>query len=94
MGVIFTMKKLYVGNLPFDFDSHQLESMFAKFGTVESAILIKDRYTGSSKGFGFVELDNEGAKKAIDELNNKEINGRTLRVNEAKPMENTRQFRR
>ncbi len=88
------MKKLYVGNLPFDFDSQNLEDLFAKYGTVESAVLIKDRDTGRSKGFGFVEIDNEGAKKAMEELNNKEVNGRNLKVNEAKPMENNRQFRR
>ncbi len=88
------MKKLYVGNLPFDFDSQKLQDLFAKYGTVESAIIIKDRDTGRSKGFGFVEIDNEGAKKSIDVLNNKEINGRPLRVNEAKPMEERRPFRR
>jgi len=60
------MKKLYVGNLPFDFDSQKLQDLFAKYGTVESAIIIKDRDTGRSKGFGFVEIDNEGAKKSID----------------------------
>jgi len=92
--VNLTMKKLYVGNLPFDFDTQKLEELFAPYGKVESAILIKDRYTGNSKGFGFVEIDNEGAKKAMDELNNKEIGGRSLKVNEAKPMERDRQFSR
>lgn len=88
------MKKLYVGNLPFDFDSQKLESLFAPFGTVESAALIKDRDTGRSKGFGFVEMDDAGADKAMEALNNKEVNGRALKVNEARPMENNRQFRR
>jgi cold-inducible RNA-binding protein len=93
--VNLTMKKLYVGNLPFDYDSQKLEELFAKFGSVSSAFLIKDRETGKSKGFGFVEIDNEGAKKAMEELNNKEIGGRALKVNEARPMENNdRQFRR
>ncbi|OGC69579.1 RNA-binding protein [candidate division WWE3 bacterium RIFOXYC1_FULL_39_7] len=88
------MKKLYVGNLPFDFDNQKLEELFAKYGNVVSAILIKDRYTGNSKGFGFVELDDDGAKKAMEELNNQEVGGRSLKVNEAKPMETDRQFRR
>lgn len=90
------MKKLYVGNLPFDYDGQKLESLFAQYGTVESAIIIKDRDTGRSKGFGFVEIDNDGAKKAMDDLVSKEVNGRVLKVNEARPMEtnNNRQFRR
>ncbi len=90
------MKKLYVGNLPFDYDGQKLEALFAQYGTVESAIIIKDRDTGRSKGFGFVEIDNDGAQKAMDDLVNKEVNGRLLKVNEARPMEtnNNRSFRR
>lgn len=88
------MKKLYVGNLPYDYDNHKLESLFSQYGTIESASIIKDRDTGRSKGFGFVELEDEGAKKAIQDLNNKDINGRALRVNEARPMESRERFRR
>jgi len=88
------MKKLYVGNLPYDYDGQQLESLFSQYGAITSAVVIKDRDSGRSKGFGFVEMNDDGAKQAIQNLNNKEINGRALRVNEAKPMENNRQFRR
>ncbi len=91
-----SMKKLYVGNLPYDYDSAKLEALFAQYGAVESSVIIKDRDTGRSKGFGFVEIDNSGADAAIEALNNKDLNGRALRVNEARPMEtnNNRQFRR
>ncbi|MEN8040230.1 MAG: RNA-binding protein [Actinomycetota bacterium] len=77
------MKKLYVGNLPWSVDEAELERMLAEYGTVESAALILDRETGRSRGFGFVELDDEGADKAIEELNGKDMGGRALRVNEA-----------
>ena len=79
------MKKLYVGNLPYSVTSESLETMFAEFGTVESAIVITDRDTGRSKGFGFVELDDEAAVAAMAELDGKEIEGRNLKVNEARP---------
>jgi RNA recognition motif-containing protein len=93
--VDFTVKKLYVGNLPYEYDSHALEDLFSKYGTVESAMVITDRNSGRSKGFGFVELDDEAAKKASSELDGKEVDGRTLKVNEAKPMERqNRGFRR
>lgn len=80
--------KVYVGNLPFSIDDEKLREMFAKFGDVEEATIIKDKYSGRSKGFGFVTFsDDESAKKAIAELNEKEVEGRALKVNEARPME-------
>jgi RNA recognition motif-containing protein len=92
------VKKLYIGNLPYGFTETDLRALLSKFGTIESATIIKDRYTATSKGFGFVELDNEGAKKSITELNGKEIDGRKLVVNEARPMErndrNDRSFKK
>ena len=81
--------KLYVGNLSFKTSSNELEKMFAAVGTVESANLIEDRETGRSRGFAFVEMSSsEEATKAISTLNGKEIDGRELIVNEAKPREN------
>ncbi len=79
-------KKLYVGNLSYDFSSSDLEALLATHGTVLSAEVISDRTTGQSKGFGFVEMDSEAeAKAAIDALNGQQHGGRTLTVNEAKP---------
>jgi len=77
------MKKLYVGNLPWSVDDGELQAMFASLGTVHSARVISDRETGRSRGFGFVELDDDAAQKAIAELNGKDVGGRALRVNEA-----------
>ena len=77
------MKKLYVGNLPWSVDDGELESMFSALGTVHSARVITDRESGRSRGFGFVELDDEVASKAIEELNGNDVGGRPLRVNEA-----------
>lgn len=80
--------KLYVGNLPFSATEASLTDMFSKVGSVDSATLITDRDTGRSKGFGFVEMSTEDeAQKAIAELNGKELDGRTLTVNEARPKE-------
>ncbi len=75
--------KLYVGNLPWSTSEEELRQMFTEMGSVESVALITDRETGRSRGFGFVELDDEGAQKAISELNGKDMGGRALRVNEA-----------
>jgi cold-inducible RNA-binding protein len=81
-------KKLYVGNLSFQTTEADLTSMFEQYGSVESARIITDRDTGRSKGFGFVEMsDDEAAQKAIAQLNGKEVGGRALTVNEARPME-------
>lgn len=79
--------KIYVGGLPYQADEEQLSQIFASYGEVTSSNIITDRDTGRSKGFGFVEMpDNEAAKKAIAELNEAELGGRTLTVNEARPM--------
>ena len=78
--------KLYVGNLPWSVDDKALKELFASYG-VEEAVLIKDKYSGRSKGFGFVTIaDDEVAKKAISEMHEKDIEGRALTVSEAKPM--------
>lgn len=79
------MKKLYVGNLSYNVTDDQLAEIFSEFGTVESAKVITDRDSGRSKGFGFVELDDDGAKAAMAELDGKEIDGRALKVSEARP---------
>ena len=82
-------KKLYVGNLAFRTTTQDLEQLFAQAGTVESAQIIEDRDTGQSKGFAFVEMStDQEAATAIDQFNGKEVGGRMLRVNEAKPREN------
>src|SRR2546423_1132905 len=81
--------KLYVGNLAFQTTSEELQELFAQAGTVQSASVVEDRDTGRSRGFGFVEMSsNEEAAAAIDQFNGKEVNGRALKVNEAKPREN------
>jgi len=81
--------KLYVGNLSFSTSNEDLHELFSQMGTVESANVVEDRETGRSRGFGFVEMaSTEEAEKAIQEFNGKEINGRSLTVNEAKPREN------
>jgi RNA recognition motif-containing protein len=81
-------KKLYVGNLSYTVTSSVLEGMFAEFGSVRSAEVIQDRDMGRSKGFGFVEMDDDhAAQQAIQALNGKEQDGRPLTVNEAKPRE-------
>lgn len=82
-------KKLYVGNLAFQTTSQDLQELFAQAGTVESASIIEDRDTGRSKGFAFVEMSTEEeAAAAIDQFNGKELAGRMLKVNEARPKEN------
>ena len=81
-------KKLYVGNLSYSVTSKSLEEMFAAFGAVKSAEVIQDRDTGRSKGFGFVEMeDDNAAREAIRGMHEKEVDGRPLTVNEAKPRE-------
>ena len=82
------LMKLYVGNLSYSVNDSTLKSLFEPFGNVESARVISDRDTGSSKGFGFVEMSDEDAKKAMGALNGREQDGRALKVNEAKPQEN------
>lgn len=81
--------KLYVGNLSFDTSSQDLETMFAQAGTVQSASIVEDRDTGRSRGFGFVEMSSkEEAQTAIASFDGKDLDGRNLKVNEAKPREN------
>jgi RNA recognition motif-containing protein len=81
-------KNIYVGNLSFSTNDEQLNQMFTPFGIVSSARVIKDKYTDRSRGFGFVEMDSvEEADKAIAELNGKNVDGRDLNINEAKPRE-------
>ena len=81
--------KLYVGNLAFQTTSQELQELFAQAGTVESAGVVEDRDTGRSRGFAFVEMSTkEEAASAIEQFNGKEVGGRALKVNEAKPREN------
>ena len=80
------MPKIYVGNLPYQTDSETLQQLFEAYGAVTDAIIITDRETGRSRGFGFVEMpDEEAAKNAQTELNGHEYEGRKLTVNEARP---------
>ena len=80
--------KLYVGNLSFQTSSSDLQELFGQAGTVESASVVEDRDTGRSRGFGFVEMSSkEEGQAAIAQFNGKEVNGRALNVNEAKPRE-------
>ena len=79
--------KLYVGGLPYSVTESRLQEIFSAHGTVESANVIADKFTGQSRGFGFVEMSSGSeAQKAIDSLNGTQLDGRTLTVNEAKPM--------
>lgn len=79
-------KKIYVGNLSFRTTEDELNGLFSQIGAVESVSIITDRDTGRSKGFGFVSMNDEDAEKAIAAFNGKELGGRPLTVNEARPM--------
>ena len=82
-------KKLYVGGLPYAVTDQRLEEVFSEHGTIESARVVTDRDTGRSRGFGFVEMENQSeAESAISALNGTDLDGRTLTVNEARPREN------
>jgi RNA recognition motif-containing protein len=81
-------KRLYVGNLPFDATTEQLRTAFAAYGTVYDVSLVSDRETGRPRGFGFVDMDPEGAQAAIAGLDSKDFGGRDLRVNEAREKRN------
>jgi RNA recognition motif-containing protein len=88
-GYISMSTKLYVGNLTFQTTSQDLEQLFGQAGTVQSASVVEDRDTGRSRGFAFVEMSSEQeATSAIEQFNGKEVGGRALKVNEAKPREN------
>jgi RNA recognition motif-containing protein len=85
---------IYVGNLSYGSTEESLRGLFEAYGTVESVNIITDRYTGRSRGFGFVEMPNDDeARAAIAELDDKEFEGRTLKVNEARPKPERRQSR-
>lgn len=85
---------IYVGNLPFSATDESLKQIFSEYGQVQSAKVIVDRDTNRSKGFGFVEMTDNAAKKAIAELNEAEYEGKQITVNEARPKENNRNFGR
>ncbi|MDT9547168.1 MAG: RNA-binding protein [Chlorobium phaeovibrioides] len=79
---------IYVGNLPYTVSEDDLRDAFSEFGQVESANIIMDKFSGRSKGFGFVEMsDDDAAREAIESLHNKDFMGRSIMVNEAKPRE-------
>ena len=85
---MFEVTNIYVGNLSYETSSTDLEQAFAAFGSVSRATVVSDRETGRSKGFGFVEMSDAGAaQSAINSLNEKELNGRQIKVNEARPRE-------
>ena len=80
--------KVYVGNLSFNVTSDKLKELFSSYGEISEAIVISDKFSGRSKGFGFVTFaDDAAAQKAISEMNGKEVDGREMKVNEARPME-------
>lgn len=83
-------KKIYVGNLSYDATETKVKEMFEEYGTVESVAWITDRDTGRFRGFAFVEMEESSANAAIKSLNNQLVDGRELRVNEAKPREDNR----
>ena len=77
------MKKIYVGNLPWSTTEAELSDLFSSYGEVASSAVITDRETGRSRGFGFIEMDDAGADKAISELDGRDLGGRSLRVSQA-----------
>ncbi|MRJ02024.1 MAG: RNA-binding protein [Epsilonproteobacteria bacterium] len=81
------MKQIYVGNLPYRSSEEDVRKLFSQYGEVSSVKLITDRETGRARGFGFVEMEDSDAQAAIEALDGKEFEGRTLRVNEARPRE-------
>jgi len=86
----FMAKKLFVGGLPYSTTENELTDLFAQAGAVDSAVIIKDKMTGESKGFGFIEMNDEDAEKAISTLDGTDFGGRKLTVNEARPREERR----
>ena len=87
LGTRVSQMKIYVGNLSFQTSEAELNSTFSEFGEVQSANLIMDRETGRPRGFGFIEMGDDEGRRAIEELNGKDLDGRPLTVNEAKPRE-------
>lgn len=88
------MTRLYVGNLPFSATEDDVRSLFESYGTVNEVSLVNDRDTGRFRGFGFVEMDAQGANAAIQALDGADFGGRDLKVNEARPREDNRPSRR
>lgn len=85
---VIIIKKLFVGSLPWAVDDQKLGDLFSQFGSVASAVVLKDRMTGRSRGFGFVEMENdEEAMEAMNKLNGSDMDGRKIVVNEARPRE-------
>ena len=79
---------IYIGNLPYSTTEDELRDAFSQFGQVDRTNIIKDKFSGRSKGFGFVEMPNDGeAQSAIDSLNDSDLNGRSIKVNQARPRE-------
>ena len=86
---------IYVGNLPYNAEEEGMRQLFEAYGSVTTVTIVKDKFSGKSRGFGFVEMADAGeAKQAIDNLNGKDFNGRSLTVNEARPRNNDRGPRR
>ena len=84
--------KIYVGNLPFGVDDNGLKDLFSSYGEISEAVVIKDKYSNRSKGFGFVTFaDEASASKAVSEMNGKEVQGRAIKVSEAKPIDSNRE---
>lgn len=81
------MTRIYCGNLPFSTNDDELRGMFEEFGSVNDASIVSDRETGRSRGFGFVDMDADGAARAIEALDGMDYKGRNLKVNEARPRE-------
>lgn len=81
------MKNIYVGNIPYTMREEQLADLFRQYGDVKTAKVVIDKASGRSKGFGFVEMDDSAATEAINALNGSEVDGRALRVSEARPRE-------
>jgi len=82
------MAKIFVGNLAWVVDDNKLREAFSEFGEISEAVVIRDRFTKRSKGFGFVDFSEDGAsQKAVEAMNGKQLEGRELKVSEAKPME-------
>ena len=82
------MKKIYVGNIPFNATEQDLRDLFSEYGEIESLKIIQDQFTNRSRGFGFVEMaDDQAAKKAMENLNGKDFLGKNLTVNEARPQQ-------
>lgn len=85
---MITITKLFVGSLPWAVDDQKLGDLFSQFGNVVSAVVLKDRMTGRSRGFGFVEMDNDQeAQEALEKLNGSDMDGRKIVVNVARPRE-------